>query len=302
MGKEDKPLVFRSTFRDSLDGNERMTDVFRSELRKSRFSDRYIDDLKEKQIRGGERLKIIVSGGVVERYEFEKPVKVGKRARVFDPETGEILNGGRVMDDPDAPKRKVDPKRTNARRSKMQLRRLVLSNFVNMDKFITLTIRDGAVQDVKNIKECNKEFDKFIKRMRRSFGDFRYCRVIEFQDKNGRGAVHYHCIMSLPYVPWETIRGAWGNGNIDIQAIDHVDNVGAYVTKYMTKDLADDRLAGVKAFATSQNLTRPIVTYGSEAKEINEKFLAQKKEVFENEYPSEHQGLIRYTEYNLNRE
>jgi hypothetical protein len=293
-----------TTFGKDFDHNRgvyRMSDEFRKQLIHARYSDRYMDDLKQQTVKSGQRLKVIVSGGVIEKYQYEIPVRIGKRQRVIDPETGEVLNGGRVKDDPNNP-RKIEPKRTNGRRSKMQLRRLVLANFVNMDKFITLTIRDGAVSDVTDIKECNKEFDKFIKRMRRAFGDFRYCRVIEFQDKNDRGAVHYHCIMSLPFVPWETIRGTWGNGNIDIQAIDHVDNVGAYVTKYMSKDLADNRLAGVKAFATSQNLTRPVVTYGEEAQEIINSFVGQKKEVFAREYPSEYQGNIRYTEYNMNRE
>jgi hypothetical protein len=271
---------------------------------------RFEEDQLYKPTRSGERLKIIVSGPVVERWNYEIPVKVGKRLREIDPETGEVLNGGKTMQveldaDGNIIKKqlaKSEAKRHNSRRSKMQLRRIVLSNFENMDKFVTLTFRDGAVSDVQNVKECNGAFDKFIKRLRRKYGDFRYCRVIEFQDTNGRGAVHYHCIMTLPYVRYEELGDTWGNGFIGINAIDHVDNVGAYIQKYMTKDFDDDRLAGAKAYATSQNLQRPIVLYGEEAEEINETFLAQKKEVFANEYVSEYQGNIQYTEYNTNRE
>lgn len=183
----------------------------------------------------------------------------------------------------------------------MQLRRLVLSNFVNRDKFVTLTFRDGSVNDVRDVKECNRAFDKFIKRMKRRFGDFKYCRVIEFQDANGRGAVHYHCIMTLPFVRYEELGETWGNGMVGINAIDHVDNVGAYIQKYMAKDFDDHRLAGMKAFATSLNLTRPVVLYGAEAEEIEESYLQENKEVFASSYESEYQGQIRYTEYNTNR-
>lgn len=260
-------------------------------------------------VRRGERIKIIVSGPVIERWEYEIPVKIGKRERHIDPETGEILNGGRTMDvalDENGNVVKIDRtaqvKRTNARRSKMQLRRLVLSNFSNRDKFITLTFRDGSVSDVTNVTDCNKAFDRFIKAMRRKYGDFKYCRVIEFQDSNGRGAVHYHCILTLPYVPYQTLGEVWGNGFVGINAIDHVDNVGAYVQKYMAKDFDDNRLAGKKAFAMSQNVTRPITLYGTEAAWANNEFLRQKKEVFANSYESEYQGNIRYTEYNTNRE
>lgn len=268
----------------------------------------YSEELLQKPTKSGERLKIIVSGPVVERWQYEQPVRLGKRLRHIDPETGEVLNGGptkQVELDADGnvvkKERKVDPKRTNARRSKMQLRRLVLSNFENRDKFITLTFRDGSVSDVQDVKECNGAFDRFIKRLRRKYGDFKYCRVIEFQDSNGRGAVHYHCIMTLPYVRYEQLGEAWGNGFVGINAIDHVDNVGAYIQKYMTKDFNDNRLAGMKAFATSQNLQRPIVLYGEEAEEINEAYLAQKKEVFQNSYESEYQGNIMYSEFNTNR-
>jgi hypothetical protein len=254
----------------------------------------YSTYLKEKRIKTGERMKIIVSGPVIERYRYQIPVKIGKRQKSIDPETGEILAGENRGD------RKDEAKRTNSNRSRNEFRRLVLSNFGNMDKFVTLTFRDGAVEDVTNVRMCNKEFDKFIKRMRRAYGGFKYCRVIEFQDANGRGAVHYHCILTIPFVPWEELRETWGGGNIDITAIDHVDNVGSYVSKYMTKDLKDDRLAGVKAYATSQNMDRPVVHYGRAAERVNRQ-LDQKKEVFANSYESEYQGKIEYTEYNMNR-
>ncbi|GAI10009.1 unnamed protein product, partial [marine sediment metagenome] len=37
----------------------------------------------------------------------------------------------------------------------------------------------------------NREFKKFIQRLRYQYGDFKYMAVIEFQD---RGAIHYHMI------------------------------------------------------------------------------------------------------------
>lgn len=250
---------------------------------------------------------MIVSGGVTEVYRFQNPVKVGKRPMVIDPETGEILNSPTMRADVDENgnvvkrERKEEAKRTNARRSKMELRRLVLSNFENRDKFLTLTFRDGAVSDVTNVDECNKAFDTFLKRLRRAYKDVKFCRVIEFQDGNGRGAVHYHCILKMPFVPYEKLGEMWGNGFVGINAIEHVDNVGAYIQKYMAKDFDDPRLAGKKAYTTSQNVTKPIVVYGSEADRLYEKFLSDKLATFTNSYESEWQGEVRYEEYNENR-
>ncbi|MFD0591158.1 hypothetical protein ACFQZE_24470 [Paenibacillus sp. GCM10027627] len=292
-----------------LENNRWMSDDFRRQLRKGRRADRALDDEITKGAKSGSRIKVIVCGPVVEKYEYTVPVQTGKKTIIFDPETGEVLNGGRTKQvelNPETGEivkidRKPEAKRTNARRSKMNLRRLVLANFSNMDKFVTLTFRDGTVQDVTNVLECNKEFDKFLKRLRREYGDFKYCRVVEFQDANNRGAIHYHCILTLPYVPYEKLGHLWRNGFVGINAIDKVDNVGAYIQKYMTKDFNDDRLAGKKAFSTSQNLDKPIILHGREAYQLAEKYLEDKEKVFANSYDSEHHGLISYSEYNMNR-
>jgi hypothetical protein len=253
------------------------------------------------------RFKVIVSGHIVETYEFDEGVHYGKRDKpdreereriktedglTIDPETGEILY------DP------LAARRANMRASKNEFRRIILANFDSGSKFITLTFRNGSVNDVQDVTECNKAFDKFIKRMRREYGGFKYARVIEFQDANGRGAVHYHLIFDdLPYIPYETLGAIWGNGFIGINRIDHVDNVGAYIRKYMAQDMEDRRLMGKKAYATSQGLTRPYEAYGHEAAELIAAYeLEQKKTVFTNSYESEHQGKTTYKEFNLKRD
>jgi hypothetical protein len=258
--------------------------------------------------------KVVTSGHIVEIYKYEEGVKTGtrhKRPPLYDPETGEI-----TFIDPKTGKEtpRCDPetgysvgynpeiaKRHNARRAKNEFRRLVISNFTTKSKFVTLTFRDGSVADVKDVRECNHEFKKFIQRLRRRFGNFKYVKVIEFQDSNDRGAVHYHMMSDLPYIDNNELAGIWGHGYIGINRIDHVDNLGAYMMKYMVKDFNDDRLSGEKAYTASKNLIRPIVSYGHEAVEIAEIHMKNKKEVFTSEYESEYQGQIIYKEYNLQR-
>jgi hypothetical protein len=288
------------------------------------FSPQFSRDLKKHSVdledarkppKKGDRFKVVVSGHVVEVWEFEQGVVTGKKGdkfnwddNLYDPETGEILYPfdleQKRIDDA-GKESSYDPevaRRSNARRAKNELRRLILANFSNGSKFVTLTFRNGAVKDVTNVAECNGAFDKFMKRLRREYKDFRFARVIEFQDSNGRGAVHYHVLFEgLPYVKFDELAAIWGNGFIGINRIDHVDNVGAYVLKYMVKDMDDHRLFQKKAYSTSHNLVRPIVLYGAEAEEIIEKYLANKKAVFTNGYVSEYQGQITYQEFNLKR-
>lgn len=85
--------------------------------------------------------------------------------------------------------------------------------------------------------------------------DFKYLAVIEFQE---RGAIHYHIICNLPYVPHKELQELWGNGIVWINCIQNADNVGAYVVKYMTKDTADKRLQNHKGYLCSKGLKRPI--------------------------------------------
>lgn len=281
---------------------------FYGRLYNQRFSLEFRDEIEQqsvdkedvhKAISNKSKIKVIVSNHIVEVWEYDEGVKVGERPppqTAYDIETGEILEK--------EPSGTYDPlaaKRQNARRARNELRRLILANFDNNSKFVTLTFRDGAVSDVTNVRECNKAFELYMKRLRKQYGDFKYVKVIEFQDANDRGAVHYHVMFSLPYVDSEKMAKIWRNGFIGINRIDHVDNVGAYVMKYMVKDFADQRLAGEKAYSASKNLTRPIVLYGHEAAEIIETYLQNKKEVFANSYESEYQGQISYKEYNLQR-
>ena len=257
-----------------------------------------------------DKIKVIVSGHIVEVYRFDYGVKTGSNNRfepLIDHETGEVLVGWQYLgNNAESEERegrsKEETKKYNARAAKNNLRRVILSNFGRESKFITLTFRDGSVSDVTSVEECNKSFKEFMRKLRRKFGNFKYVCVIEFQDTNGRGAVHYHMISELSYVSNKTLSEIWGNGFVKITKIDHVDNVGAYVSKYMVKDFADMRLAGKKAYWTSRGLVRPVVLYGNDAEQIVIEYLQEKKEVFSNSYESEYQGKTTYHEYNLERD
>lgn len=246
------------------------------------------------------KAKMIVTGHIIEVWHYEHDIQVGKRQPkepLYDLETGEIIVVSRKE------KTLEQVRLDNCRRSRNELRRLISANFSERSKFLTVTFRDGAVKDVHDVEECNKQFGLFIKRLKYETGeDLKYAAVIEFQDKYGRGAVHYHVICDLKYIPYERLLEIWGLGGVWINQINHVDNVGAYVTAYMTKDNLDDRLRGKKAYMTSRgNLTRPIKLYGYDALELEEEYCKDEQKVFTNSYISEHQGLVSYAEYNPKR-
>jgi len=246
-------------------------------------------------------MKVIVSGGVYEFYRYEDTMFRGyeqKRSSSskntfydsegielqVDHETGELI-----------PKKLSSRARSNIR-ARNELRRLALSNFSNKSKFITLTFKE----DMKDIAESYKLFKAFTRKLRKNQKDFKYIAVIEFT-KAGR--IHYHMLCNLKYVPANEIEKAWGQGFIKINRIDHVDNIGAYVIKYMTKEDADTRLIGKKMYQTSKGLDRPKELVGKEAEYLYERMLKEKrKKVYSSSYENKQTAnQIFYEEFNLKR-
>jgi hypothetical protein len=126
--------------------------------------------------------------------------------------------------------------------------------------------------------------------------------VIEFQK---RGAIHYHTVLfNLPYIENDFLAQVWKQGFIKVNRIEDVDNIGAYVTKYMTKDdyeeSKSDRLIGQKSFFRSRGLVESVEITDKKEIERIESTLSSKS-VFESTFENDFQGLINYKQYNTKR-
>jgi hypothetical protein len=221
--------------------------------------------------------RAIVSGNVIEIIETEKPIFKGFTCRAI----------GRA----NAPNTTAEQKQENrskiASRARSTVRRIANANSDILKKFLTLTF----AENMTDIKKARYEFDKFIKRLKTQFNQLQYIVVLEFQK---RGAIHFHLLCNLPYVDSNELAKIWGHGFIKINKIDNVDNIGAYVTKYMTKDSIDHRLVGKKCYSMSKGLKKPVELTD---KDIIETFLAgvtDVKRVKSSEYISEYYGLTKY--------
>src|SRR5699024_7367659 len=105
---------------------------------------------------------------------------------------------------------------------------------------------------------------------------------------------------------WHNAVKDWG-GNIDIKNIRHVDNVGAYLVKYMTKAKADERLIGKKLYQTSRGLEKPkelgLSTWKEKDKRLLDDLLKDKKITYESQFEDKHTGgAVSYSEINLHRQ
>ena len=237
--------------------------------------------------------KVVVSGYIIEIYRYERGVFKG-----YVNERGRAGNGF-VTDEQREKNREV-----SLMRARRDLRRIVNANIDQWGddvtcKFVTLTFKDN----VKDVDLANYEFKKFIQRLNYEVyggkcNELKYTVVPEFQK---RGAVHYHVIFyNLPFIKADVIEKVWGNGFIKINKIDNIDNVGAYVCKYMVKDFDDERLRGRKCYFNSRGLKKPKEIYlDYDDLEGIKKSLPGQAMTYKGEFENEYIGKIEYEQYNL---
>lgn len=229
--------------------------------------------------------KIIISGQYVEFYDYEKGyIKGMPRLRSYHQrKTFKKNKQSSIRDD-------------NVRRTRQNVRRLINCN-EDLTKFLTLTFRD----EILDLEIANKHLDIFVKRMKRKFKDFKYLAIPEFQKK---GRVHYHILTNIPFIHVNKITDEiWGKGYCYLRKV-YGDNYGAYVCKYLTKEIFDSRLFRKRKFLYSRNLLRPVVVdYFEDIKDFMKIFkkLAHKV-LFKFEVLTEFLGVVKYKQVRLTEE
>lgn len=156
------------------------------------------------------------------------------------------------------------------RKTISRLRNLINANFEGADNelFITLTY----AENMTDYKRLYKDFDRFYKRLKYSFKDIEFC-YISVIEPQGRGAWHVHLLLKALnrdylYIDNSEIADLWVQGFCKTQRLNAVDNVGAYLSAYLT-DLVDDKgnkkkgarlymyPAGINIYRCSRNCKRP---------------------------------------------
>lgn len=211
--------------------------------------------------------KLIHSGPYLELYAYEKIQQRGfTRKKKRKPDHEQLQIADVIEQDTEREKaiKHFMKRRDSVARTRTQIKRIINSN-PDLSKFYTLTFKENIL----DVEKANKYFTKFIMKMNYHYGNFKYISVIEFQTKRGKknkddGAVHYHFLCNLPFIKAKKVRKLWGHGRIEIQEIDGVTNLGAYVCKYLQKEMTDERLFNKKKYFCSKNMERPIYLYDDE--------------------------------------
>lgn len=105
------------------------------------------------------------------------------------------------------------------------------------EKHITLTYRQENGEPMTDLDRLYRDFKKFWKKFKRRYGDdVDYLSVVE---PHQSGQWHCHVLVRFNgceqmYLPNSEIEELWGQGFTKTRATDKVDNMGAYLTAYLT--------------------------------------------------------------------
>lgn len=193
------------------------------------------------------KAKIMVSGKVVEAIEWSIPILYDYTVENKNRRGKEAGDDWKGKDD------------SNLKRAQSTLRRLIWSNQTRYSKFVTFTYRD-AEPDLEHVR---KDWKAFQQRMRREGYSTDYVAVLEWQEereiKHGEKSLHIHAVLFTDrFIPGDFVSKAWDKGFIQINAMRDVKNLGAYVSKYLTKTTL--AMYGSHSYFCSRGLKRPIET------------------------------------------
>jgi len=226
-----------------LQTQQNILDIF-SYYDRSLIDDTFYDLIKKQSIIRSSNVRLVVSGNSYEMYHYEKPYG-------FDYPPQPRADCVRNLDT-ETPRRA-----DNLFAVRQKIRRLINANinsYGQIAKFITYTFRENETE----LSRANAKFREFHKRLEYKIGKLKYLAVVEFQK---RGAVHYHVLyFNIPFTPnlKTLVETTWGHGFVRVVAVKKVRNLGAYVCKYLQKEIMDTRLRGQKCYFTSKGLNRPI--------------------------------------------
>ena len=172
--------------------------------------------------------KVVQSGEVVEAYIYSNAIKVGHKRE------HEVGRRKKIDLDDEGLEKRSD----SMYRSRKEVRQIIWANQGKYTKFVTLTYKETELDE----KRVKRDIQTFVQAMRRKGIDMKYLGVLEHQTARGEkegneGSWHVHMVIFVEeFIPKEVIQKCWPHGFVDINAIDDVRNLGAYVCKYITKE------------------------------------------------------------------
>ena len=193
---------------------------------------------------------------IVEVQYMEK-VNTKAHIRKLDSDSYVDLNTGEIREFEHTENRSQGE--NSLRKTFNKLRELVRTNFNGSanELFVTLTYRgDLQTNDTKIVYE---DFKNFMKRLKYKYKKQTTIDYINVLEPHASGKFHMHALLRFNdldtiYIPNDDLAKIWGNGFVVIQSLKNVDDIGAYVSAYLTDiEVSKDCTSNVKSVEKEVN-------------------------------------------------
>lgn len=127
-----------------------------------------------------------------------------------------------------------------------KLRYLLNNNFTGAGNELHVILT--YAENMTDTKRLYKDYEKFIKRLRYKYKDISSIDYISVVEPQGRGAWHCHVLLRFNeidkvYIENSELAELWGHGFVTIRSLKDVDNIGAYLSAYLTDvELTEDNI------------------------------------------------------------
>jgi len=127
-----------------------------------------------------------------------------------------------------------------------KLRYLINNNFTGAGNELHVILT--YAENMTDTKRLYKDYEKFIKRLRYKYKDISSIDYISVVEPQGRGAWHCHLLLRFNeidkvYIENSELAKLWGHGFVTIRSLKDVDNIGAYLSAYLTDvELTEDNI------------------------------------------------------------
>lgn len=118
-----------------------------------------------------------------------------------------------------------------------KLRYLINTNFKGKSNELHVTLT--YAENMTDTKRLYKDIEKFLKRLKYAYKDNTTIDYINVVEPQGRGAWHCHLLLRFNqlnkvYIDNSELARMWGNGFVTIRSLRNIDNIGAYLSAYLS--------------------------------------------------------------------
>lgn len=175
------------------------------------------------------RMKHIIEVQYMEKRNSSCPIQKLSKDEYVIKDTGEIKEFNHIETRKDS--------YNSLRQTFKKIRYLINNNFEGRSNelHVTLTYAENMVDNGKLMKDV----EKFVKRLRYEYKAVTTVDYLNVVEPQGRGAWHCHLLLRFNeldsvYIENSRLAELWGHGFVVIKSLKGVDNIGAYLSAYLS--------------------------------------------------------------------